>query len=187
MSNIHICGATRGRYGIPRKIKVDTVFRDVEGEKAKLPKKIRCEDPLHDEKRIYFPVMECYFQKWELTEKEFQEATNNYDMFSLEMPVRMLCPKCAVRRLEHPDESVERENIKARESIKKSIETVLKELQIHLKNVCKNQLNPEDQNFEDQSSKDQNPENQDPKEPNPERYSKRELYVVEPEGIKLKY
>ena len=176
MSNIHICGATRGRYGIPRKIKVDTVFRDVEGEKATLPEKLRCEDPLHDEKRIYFPAMECYFQEWELTEKEFREATNDYDMFSLEMPVRMLCPKCAVRRLEHPDESVERENIKANESIKKSIETVLKELQkIHLKNVCKSQLNSEDQNSENQSSEDQ-----DPKEPSPERYSKRELYVVEP-------
>jgi len=129
LSDIHICGTRRGRYGIPRKIEVDTVFRDADtGEKIKLPGKIRCEDSLHEGRQVYFPTLECYFQGWELTEEEYQEAIDHYDMFSLEMPVRILCPKCAARKIKHPDELVEKENIKAKESIKKSIETALEKL-----------------------------------------------------------
>jgi hypothetical protein len=36
-----------------------------------------------------------YVQKWVLTKKELREATRDFDMFSLEMPLKIICPYCA--------------------------------------------------------------------------------------------
>ena len=96
MSIGHICGASRGRYSDPVPINDMAIKWKSETDRiVKPPCKIRCEsgDFLHPRKR-WFPYEKMYVQKWVVTKKELREAIRCYDMFSLEMPLKIICPWC---------------------------------------------------------------------------------------------
>ena len=96
----NICGASRGQYGKPKPLK-DFPLKWVSeetGRPIKTPKKVECEYPKHeiygDGRQKWYLIESCYVQHWKLTKKELREATRDWDMFSLEMRPRILCPKC---------------------------------------------------------------------------------------------
>ena len=108
---IHICKA-KGRYGKPIPIK-DVKIRwisELTGKEVKPPKIYSCEHPKHyfwSGRRKRFPLEEMYVQKWELTEKEFEEAVEKADYIALEMigHIRIICPNCAKKILENDSSS----------------------------------------------------------------------------------
>lgn len=103
MSNGSICGASRGRYGNPVPVPdVNVKWLDDNEEPTTVPEKYACEHPKHwnwgkgtrNGQKLYYPINEMFFQKWELTDKELDEAVEDFDMFSLEMPSRIICENC---------------------------------------------------------------------------------------------
>ena len=76
-----ICGARRGRYGKP--------LAFPEAYKGELPRTAWCD---RCEKRYRIESLRVF--RWELTSQEKEEATDDFDMFSLEMPNKHLCLKC---------------------------------------------------------------------------------------------
>ena len=97
--SIHICGASRGRYSKPVPLKdMPIKWTSESGRILNPPKTVRCEGChiLHPRRR-WFPREEMYVQKWVLTKKELREATRDFDMFSLEMPLKIICPWCKER------------------------------------------------------------------------------------------
>jgi hypothetical protein len=101
-----ICGPSRGRYIKPIPVKGSKLrFVNDEYEEIPMPKKLGCEHPKHWEwgpgtrngQRLNYPPEEMYWQKWHMTKKEVMEAAKQYDMFSLDMPGRILCKACAER------------------------------------------------------------------------------------------
>jgi len=100
---IYICGASRGRYGYPWRIDGSRGirrWRDAETDKMlRRPKMVSCESSRHwdpdDGRRRRYSREKCYVQRWTLTRKELRETVDAYDVFSLTMPVRLLCPDCA--------------------------------------------------------------------------------------------
>lgn len=46
-------------------------------------------------RRLWYPTEDCFYVTWELTEEEFDEALEEGDLFSLDMPSMILCPDCA--------------------------------------------------------------------------------------------
>lgn len=98
-----ICKANRGRYGVPIPIKqININWMDEDGNKISAPKEKDCEHPHHwmlgkgrrNGQKLKYPLEEMYVQKWELSEKEFKEAIDQFDMFSLDMPIRIICGNC---------------------------------------------------------------------------------------------
>ena len=100
-----ICGATRGHYGKPITLKESGIKGciDENYNKHPLPEKWGCEHPMHwqlgkgtrNGQKLYYPTKEMFVQKWEMTNKEMEEAVECYDMFSLEMKPRLICKNCA--------------------------------------------------------------------------------------------
>lgn len=80
-SNIIICGASRGEYS------ESLTFRDA--YRGKLPKTAYCNrcDKQHS-------IENLKVFRWELTPQEREEAIRDFDMFSLDMPDRILCLGC---------------------------------------------------------------------------------------------
>jgi len=82
MENIIImCGASRGKYG-----KAQTLS---EVYKRKLPETGYC-----DKCKRRYKIENLRVFRWELTPQEIEEAVQDFDMFSLDMPDRILCLKC---------------------------------------------------------------------------------------------
>ena len=95
-----ICGASRGRYGAPWRIDGPRGVKSWVSEnyrKLAAPKKVRCGSPKHQPRRFWYPREDCFVQKWRLTKREFYQAIEAHDIFSLTMPPRFLCPECAKR------------------------------------------------------------------------------------------
>jgi len=103
--SVVICGASRGRYSKPipiEQVKINWVSETERSVNPPLKLKCQSSDLLrcqsgsfwHPRKRWY-PYNEMYVQKWVLTKKELREATRDFDMFSLEMPLKIICPYCA--------------------------------------------------------------------------------------------
>ena len=76
-----ICAASRGKYG-----KAQTFS---EAYKGKLPETTYC-----DKCKRRYKIENLRVFRWELTPQERKEAVRNFDMFSLDMPDRILCLKC---------------------------------------------------------------------------------------------
>jgi len=97
---LHICGASKGKYGKPILLKDSgiTKFTDPDTLKEyKIPQKLRCESSKHEGRKVWFLWQEMYIQKWELTEEELERAEEEYDIFSLDMPPLILCSGCMKR------------------------------------------------------------------------------------------
>lgn len=99
MSKVVICGVRKGRWSKPIPYKeagIKWVSRS--GKPAKEPKRFRCEHPDHTGRRRWFPVQEMFYQEWEMTEQEIDQAIEEFDVFSLEMleeEGRLICKECA--------------------------------------------------------------------------------------------
>lgn len=97
MSVGYICGATRGHYGKPipfNKSGIKFISEDTYKE-LKTPKIYSCESSKHEGRKKRYPIKEMYVRKWEMTKQELKEATDAWDMFSLEMGPIIICPECA--------------------------------------------------------------------------------------------
>lgn len=100
-----ICGASLGKYGKPIPFLeagvnfVDDNYNPVLTEPTE---KYPCEHDKHwqwgrgtrNGQKLYFPLKEMFYQKWDLTKKELNQALDSYDMFSLGMPSRLICKEC---------------------------------------------------------------------------------------------
>jgi len=106
---VSICGVSRGRYTAPIPIseaKINWTDED-DNESLEPPKKYPCEHEKHwhwgrgtrNGQKLYYPTEEMFYQKWHLTDKEIEEAVEQYDMFSLEMTGRIICRECAEHEL----------------------------------------------------------------------------------------
>ena len=106
-----ICGTSRGRYTKPipmTEVKVNWV--DEENNFIEPPQKHSCEHDNHwqwgkgtrNGQKLNFPINEMFYQKWDLTKKELREAIDAYDMFSLDMPAKIICKECADKELNNP-------------------------------------------------------------------------------------
>src|SRR3990172_10324303 len=102
---IHIYRATRGKYGKPIPVPESGMkWIDDQGSEIEPPLKQPCEHPKHwqwgrgtrNGQCLYFATDAMFLQKWEMTKREQREAVKQYDMASLEMPPRLLCPDCSV-------------------------------------------------------------------------------------------
>ncbi len=92
----YICGPSRGRYGPPIPVpKARVRWVNGEGCRVKAPDKVRCEGWNHYGRQVWFPRRKCFLQKWALTPEELKAAVEEYDMMSLDVNSRILCPKCA--------------------------------------------------------------------------------------------
>ena len=80
-ARIIVCGTSRGKYGNPLTFS--------EAYKGKLPKTACCD---RCEKRCRIESLKVF--RWELTPQEREEAVRDFDMFSLDMPDKILCLKC---------------------------------------------------------------------------------------------
>lgn len=101
-----ICGTSRGRYSKPIKLS-EAKLRWVSMEnyrKLKTPTKARCESYQHIGKQLWFPYKEMYVQFWKLTPGELAAALIECDVFSLEMPPRIVCPDCIKKTTKGPHE-----------------------------------------------------------------------------------
>ncbi len=93
-----ICGPRRGRFLEPIPVKSAKIeWVDDEGRRVRPPRVFSCEDPGHMGRVKKFPYSKMYVQKWRLTPKELRDAVKEYDMFSLEMRLRIICPGCRRR------------------------------------------------------------------------------------------
>ena len=82
MENIIImCGASRGKYS-----KAQTLS---EVYKKKLPETGYC-----DRCKKRYKIENLRVFRWKLTPQEIEEAVRDFDIFSLDMPDRILCLKC---------------------------------------------------------------------------------------------
>ena len=97
-----ICGASRGHYGPPWRIDGARGIKqwvNEEDKRMRPPEFISCEGPEHwdpkDGRRRRYLRQNCSIQKWVLTKAELKAAIRDYDMLSLDMPPRLLCPFCA--------------------------------------------------------------------------------------------
>jgi hypothetical protein len=105
MNDIHICGVSRGHWAKPVPINLEWV--DDDGNTIKAPQKYPCEHTDHwkwgkgtrNGQKLYYPTETMLWQKWVLTEKEWEEAVDCYDMFSIEMTGRIICKNCADQEL----------------------------------------------------------------------------------------
>ena len=98
---LNICGPSRGEYGLPWRIDGPRGIKGwitARGDLAKPPRTLRCTYPGHfltvRENRCNYPRGECSVQHWKLTRQEVHDAIEAFDMFSLDMPPRFLCPSC---------------------------------------------------------------------------------------------
>ena len=80
MTGIYICGVRRGRY---KMLNIRKAY------KGKLPKIIAC-----DGCRKKHNIRQLKVRRWTLTKKELEEAVEEFDMFSLDMPDKILCKRC---------------------------------------------------------------------------------------------
>ena len=82
MENIIImCGASRGKYG-----KAQTLS---EVYKKKLPETGYC-----DKCKKRYKIENLRVFRWKLIPQEIEEAVRDFDIFSLDMPDKILCLKC---------------------------------------------------------------------------------------------
>lgn len=92
-----ICGASKGRYSKPIPItKIAIKWVNQQGKIIAKPKELGCDNadnPLHAEQK-WFPYKKMYVQKWILIKKERAKAIKEFDMISLDMPVKIICPDC---------------------------------------------------------------------------------------------
>ena len=85
-----ICGPRRGRWSKPKPVTETKEYKE-----GKLPKKLRCDnDHILHPRRLWYPTEKCFYVTWELTKEEFDETLEEGDLFSLDMPVMILCPDC---------------------------------------------------------------------------------------------
>ena len=88
---VFICGPRRGRWSKPKPVTELKEYKE-----GKLPKKLRCDnDHILHPRRLWYPIEQCFYVTWELTEEEFDEALEEGDLFSLDVPPMILCPDCA--------------------------------------------------------------------------------------------
>lgn len=85
---INVCGPSRGRWSAP--IPAPEVFNP-----RHLRRKWTCEHPEHQGPRKKIRSARMFVQRWTLSGKEYREAIRDFDLFSLTVPPRWLCPKCA--------------------------------------------------------------------------------------------
>jgi hypothetical protein len=93
-----VCGPSRGHYGRPWRIDGPQGIKrwmNDEERAVRAPKRVRCDGPKHWGRRCWYPREECYVQKWVMNKQAFKQAVRAYDIFSLTMPSRVLCPACA--------------------------------------------------------------------------------------------
>ncbi len=83
-----VCGPRRGRWSIP--VPAPEVFNP-----RYLRRKWTCEHPGHQGPKEKIRSARMFVQKWTLSKKEYREAVREYDLFSLTVPPRWLCPNCA--------------------------------------------------------------------------------------------
>lgn len=98
------CGPTRGKYSKPVPFN-DSPLNFVDDDYNTMPPPLKhpCDHPEHwnwgngtrNGQKLYYPLAEMFVQKWHLTQKELKAAIAEYDMFSLEMPTRIICANCA--------------------------------------------------------------------------------------------
>ena len=106
-----ICGVSRGRYIKPILfIKSGIKFVDEDYIPTETTEEFcACEHIKHwswgkgtrNGQKLYYPTNEMYYQKWHMTRKELNEAINQFDIFSLEMTGRIICPDCAKKEIEN--------------------------------------------------------------------------------------
>lgn len=90
-ARVFICSPRHGRWSKPKPVTETKEYKE-----GKLPKKLRCDnDHILHPRRLWYPTEKCYYVTWELTEEEFEEALEEGDLFSLDMPAMILCPDCA--------------------------------------------------------------------------------------------
>ncbi|MDP2661879.1 MAG: hypothetical protein Q8R28_14230 [Dehalococcoidia bacterium] len=101
-----ICGPTRGHYGRPWRIDGPRgIKRWLDGNEQPLraPRIVYCEHPQHRwwatarPNRTRFLRAAGYVQRWVLSKREIRRAVKAWDIFSLDMPSRLVCPTCAGR------------------------------------------------------------------------------------------
>ena len=78
---IIMCGASRGKYG-----KAQTLS---EVYKKKLPETGYC-----DRCKKRYKIENLRVFRWKLIPQEIEEAVRDFDIFSLDMPYKILCLKC---------------------------------------------------------------------------------------------
>jgi len=88
-----ICSVIKGHWGEPIPATL-LGWRTKTGREANPPKLISCEHPKHQGKRKRFPLVEMYYQRWELTEEKLEKAVKKYEMRSLEPFGRFICRQC---------------------------------------------------------------------------------------------
>ena len=91
MTTMIICGASRGKYGEP--------LTFPEAYKGELPRTACCD---RCEKR--YRIESLRVSRWELTPQEKKEAVRDFDMFSLDMPDKVLCLKCSDKEVKGEQE-----------------------------------------------------------------------------------
>lgn len=101
---MHIAKATKGRYAKPIPISdiPQLQWINESEEPCEAPEKYPCDHPDHwlwgkgrrNGQKLYYPTQEMYYQKWDLSEEDFNEALETYDILSLDMPPRIICKNC---------------------------------------------------------------------------------------------
>jgi len=106
---LHIYQATRGKYTKPILLSESgTKWIDEDGDECNPPDKCHCGHPKHWEwgngtrngQKLIYPTSEMWYQKWHMTKKEMDMAIKQFDMASIEMGPRIICPNCAKHETE---------------------------------------------------------------------------------------
>jgi len=95
MSEIIICGVSKGRWGKPKPAKKLKWASEINKE-VKPPKFLSCQNGNHKGKKRKFLIGEMFYQDWELTKKEMEQAVKEYDVMSLEPMRRFICKNCCM-------------------------------------------------------------------------------------------
>lgn len=100
-----ICGASRGHYGKPIDVYSSGIkWIDDDENDIEPPEKTACEHSNHwkwgngtrNGQKLYYPTQNMFVIFWELTDEELKEAIDQFDMFSLDMPTKVICENCAI-------------------------------------------------------------------------------------------
>lgn len=105
---VHICRPRRGRYSLPipiRQVKIKWV--NDEEKEVKAPKILKCElnDLFHPKKRRY-EYSKMFYLRWILTKRELKEAVDEFDIFSIDVPALIICPRCAYQIFDETEKKV---------------------------------------------------------------------------------
>jgi len=97
MSEIIICGVSKkGKWGKPKPAKELKWVSEITNKEVKPPKTLSCQNRNHKGKKRKFPIGEMFYQNWELTKREMEQAVKEYDVMSLEPMRRFICKNCCM-------------------------------------------------------------------------------------------